>query len=95
MNVKGVQKAAIINSEGEVVHSNYDAEHEPALHALTHFEIEKLSDLLSMSGPEFISLIEKQNRILITKHNSNIIHIEIEAKHQLDTVLPLIKQALA
>ncbi len=94
MNVKGVKKAGIINREGKVVRSDSHPEKEITLHALSYFEVGKISQLLKREEPKYISMVVKSHRIILTAYNQDIIFIEIEAKYQLETVLPFIERVL-
>ena len=94
MNVKGVKKAGIINREGKVVRSDFHHEKEFALQALSYFEVGKISQLLKKEEPKYISMVVKSHRIILTAYNQDIIFIEIEAKYQLETVLPFIERVL-
>jgi predicted regulator of Ras-like GTPase activity (Roadblock/LC7/MglB family) len=95
MNVRGVKHTAILSSEGDVIATNYDVGDGSILHALSFHEIHKLKELLGFSAPGVISLIEHQNRVLLIGYKNNIVCVVLEAKHQLETVLPFINQVLA
>jgi predicted regulator of Ras-like GTPase activity (Roadblock/LC7/MglB family) len=95
MNVRGVKHAAILSLEGDIIAANYNVGDESILHALSFHEIQKLKELLGFSAPGLISMIEHQDRVLLMSYQNNFICVVLEAKHQLETVLPFINQVLA
>lgn len=95
MNVRGVKHVAILSQNGDIIAANFDAEVESILHALSFHEINKLKGILGFSSPGVISLIEHQTRVLLLGHQNNIVCLVLDAKHQLETVLPFINQVLA
>jgi predicted regulator of Ras-like GTPase activity (Roadblock/LC7/MglB family) len=94
LNVKGVIKAAMITSDGELVSGERETNSEFALHAFTFLEIEKLAESFGKSEPRFISLLVQRTRILLTRYKKHIIFIELESKYQVETILPFIHQVL-
>ena len=95
MNVKGVKRAALINHTGEVVNGDFKEEIESVLHAFSFFQINKISELIKREKPRFISLVSQAHRIILAEYDKNILYIDIEAKYQLETVLPFIEQVLS
>ena len=94
LNVKGVIKAAMITSDGELVSGEQGTNSEFALHAFTFLEIEKLAASFGKSEPGFVSLLVQRRRILLTKYKKHIIFLELESKYQVETILPFIHQVL-
>lgn len=95
MNVKGVNRAAIINRDGNVVRSEFDGDKDFPLQALTFYEVEEIASLLKKEIPQFITLVSQSRRIIMTEYDKNIIYIDLESKYQLESILPFIEQALS
>jgi hypothetical protein len=94
MSVRGVQRAAIFTQTGEVVAATFEVEKEAILNALAYFEIQRIPSFLNLPSPEFVSLIEHQTRILLTRYEDYLAYIEVEAKFQVETLLPFLVKAL-
>ncbi len=94
MNVKGVRRAAIISREGEIKKGDFQDDKEFALQALSFYEAEKISGLLKKEKSQFITLVTQSKRIILTEYDKDIIYLDIEAKCQLETILPFIEQVL-
>ena len=95
MNVKGVRRAAIISKEGEVKKSDFQDEKEFALQALSFYEAQNISGILKKDKPQFITMVAQSKRIVLTEYENDIIYLDIEAKYQLETVLPFLEQVLS
>jgi predicted regulator of Ras-like GTPase activity (Roadblock/LC7/MglB family) len=95
MNVKGVKRAAIISKEGEIKKSDFQDEKEFALHALSFYEAQNISGLLKKEKPQFMTMVAQSKRIVLTEYKNDIIYLDIEAKYQLETILPFIEQVLS
>lgn len=95
MNVKGVTRCAVISIEGDVISANFEMDNESIVHALTFFQAISLKGLIKSTEPDFISLLVQNRRILLTRHDEHIVFIEMESKHQLESVLPFIRQAIS
>ena len=95
MNVKGVNRVAVLSLDVQVITSYHDAEKEFSLSAFSVLQIGYLSDAAEIEYPEYISLIVNQTRILLRRTNDEIIYIEIAARYQIDTILPFIKKVVA
>jgi predicted regulator of Ras-like GTPase activity (Roadblock/LC7/MglB family) len=95
MNVKGVKRAAIINTDGEVKKGDFQDEREFALQAFSFYEGNKIGGLLKKEKPQFITLVVQSKRIVLTRYENDIIYLDIDAKFQLETVLPFIEQVLS
>ena len=94
MNVKGVRRAAIITREGEIKKGDFQDDKEFTLQALSFYEAEKISGLLKKEKSKFITLVTQSKRIILTEYDKDIIYLDIEAKYQLETILPFIEQVL-
>lgn len=94
MSVKGVRRAAIITREGEIKKGDFQDDKEFALQALSFYEAEKISGLLKKEKSQFITLVTQSKRIILTEYNKDIIYLDIEAKYQVETILPFIEQVL-
>jgi predicted regulator of Ras-like GTPase activity (Roadblock/LC7/MglB family) len=94
MNVKGVRRAAIITREGEIKKGDFQDDRDFALQALSFYEAENISDVLKKDKPQFITLVAQSKRIILTNYEKDIIYLDIDAKYQLETILPFIEQVL-
>jgi predicted regulator of Ras-like GTPase activity (Roadblock/LC7/MglB family) len=94
LNVKGVQRAAILSAEGEVLTGEFKEEDEFYLSAFTALEAFKMSDASQMDQPDFISLVTNHNRLLLKRHGMELVYIELVTKIQLDGILPFINKVL-
>ena len=94
MNVKGVRRAAIITREGEIKKGDFQDDRDFALQALSFYEAENISDVLKKDKPQFITLVAQSKRIILTNYKKDIIYLDIDAKYQLETILPFIEQVL-
>jgi len=95
MNVKGVQNAAVISRVGEVIASSSDLNEFSPLVAFSYLQVKKLTDLILMEEPEFISVQKQSKKTLMTKYNNDIAYMELESKIQFETIIPFIKKALS
>jgi predicted regulator of Ras-like GTPase activity (Roadblock/LC7/MglB family) len=95
MNVKGVRRAAIITREGEIKKGDFQDDRDFALQALSFYEAENISDVLKKDKPQFITLVAQSKRIILTNYKKDIIYLDIDAKYQLETILPFIEQVLS
>jgi predicted regulator of Ras-like GTPase activity (Roadblock/LC7/MglB family) len=95
MNVKGVNRVAVLALDGQVITSYHDAEKEFSLSAFSALQIGYMSDAAEIEYPEYISLVVNQIRILLHRTNEEIICIEIAARFQIDTILPFIKKVIS
>ena len=95
MNVKGVRRAAIITRDGEIKKGDFQDDRDFALQALSFYEAESISGLLKKEKPQFITLVAPSRRIVLTEYEKDIIYLDIEAKYQLETILPFIEQVLS
>ena len=94
MNVKGVKRAAIISKEGEIKNGDFRDDKEFILQALSFYEGNKIGGLLGKEKPQFITLVAQSKRIVLTEYENDIIYLDIEAKYQLEMILPFIEQVL-
>ncbi len=94
MNVRGVVQAAVISQTGEVIATTFELGKDSILHALTFYEATAMKGMIKTGNPDFINLVERNKRTLITAYGEHIAYIELEAKSQLETVLPFIKQVM-
>ena len=94
MNVKGVNRVAVLALDGQVITSYHDADKEFSLSAFSALQIGYMSDAAEIKYPEYISLVVKQTRILLHRTNEEIIYIEIASRFQIDTILPFIKKVM-
>jgi len=95
MNVKGVRRAAIITREGEIKKGDFQDDRDFTLQALSFYEAENISDVLKKEKPQFITLVAQSKRIILTNYENDIIYLDVEAKYQLETILPFIEQVLS
>jgi len=95
MNVKGVRRAAIISREGEIKNGDFQDDRDFALQALSFYEADNVSDVLKKEKPQFITLVAQSKRIIMTRYENDIVYLDIEAKYQLETILPFIEQVLS
>ena len=95
MNVKGVNRVAILALDGQVITSYHDADREFSLSAFSALQIGYMSDAAEIEYPDYISLVVKQTRILLHRTNEEIIYIEIASRFQIDTILPFIKKVIS
>ena len=95
MNVKGVRRAAIITREGELKKGDFQDDKDFVLQALSIYEAENISDILKKDKPQFITLVAQSKRLILTAYENDIIYLDIEAKYQLETILPFIEQVLS
>jgi predicted regulator of Ras-like GTPase activity (Roadblock/LC7/MglB family) len=95
MNVKGVRRAAIISKEGEIIKSDFQDDKEFALQALSFYESQNIGTLLKKEKPQFLAMVAQSKRIVLTEYEKNIIYLDIDAKYQMETVLPFIEQVLS
>jgi len=95
MNVKGVRRAAIISREGEIKNGDFQDVRDFALQALSFYEADNVSDVLKKDKPQFITLVAQSKRIIMTNYEDDIVYLDIEAKYQLETILPFIEQVLS
>jgi len=95
MNVRGVKRAAIITKEGEIKKGDFQDDREFALQALSFYEAENISELLKKEELKFMTLVAQSKRIIMTEYEKDIIYLDIEAKYQLETILPFIEQVLS
>ena len=94
MNVKGVQNAAVISRAGEVIAGSTELDQFSPLIAFSYLQVKKLTDLILMEEPEFISVQKQNKKTLMTKYNNDIAYMELESKIQFETIIPFIKKAL-
>jgi hypothetical protein len=94
MNIRGVKRAAVISENGEVKTANFEVGEDAVLHALTFIEAKQLEGLLGFSASGIMSLLEHQNRKIISCYNKYIVYLEMEAKYQIESILPFLKQVL-
>ncbi len=95
MNVKGVENAAVISTEGEVLASTKKIDNDGALHALSYLEVQKVNNIMSKNEPKYLSMQEQNFRVLLTKSNGNIIHLELDKKIQVESIFSFIKKAIS
>jgi predicted regulator of Ras-like GTPase activity (Roadblock/LC7/MglB family) len=95
MNVKGVQKAAVISREGEVVASTFEVKDKSSLIAFSYLEVKKLTDIILMEEPEFFSVQKQNMKTLMTKFNNDIAYMELDSKIQFESIIPFVKKALS
>jgi predicted regulator of Ras-like GTPase activity (Roadblock/LC7/MglB family) len=95
MNVKGVRRAAIISKEGEIIKSDFQDDKEFALQALSFYESQNIGTWLKKEKPQFLAMVAQSKRIVLTEYEKNIIYLDIDAKYQMETVLPFIEQVLS
>jgi len=95
MNVKGVERAAILNLDGDVISSEHEAEKEFSACAFSALQIGYMSEAAEIEYPKYISLVVGQTRMILHKRDDEIIYIEIASRFQIDTILPFIKKVLA
>ncbi len=95
MNVKGVQNAAVISREGEVIASTFDVKDESPLVAFSYLEVKKLTDVILMDEPEFVSLQKQKIKTLMTKYNNDIAYMELDSKIQFETIIQFVRKALS
>lgn len=95
MNVKGVNRVAVLALDGQVITSYHDADKEFSLSAFSVLQIGYMSDAAEIEYPDYISLVVKQTRILLHRTNEEIIYIEIASRFQIDTILPFIKKVIS
>jgi hypothetical protein len=74
--------------------TDFQDDKEFALQALSFYEAEKISGLLKKEKSQFITLVTQSKRIILTEYDKDIIYLDIEAKYQLETILPFIEQVL-
>ncbi|TFH02968.1 MAG: DUF4388 domain-containing protein [Calditrichales bacterium] len=94
MNVKGVHRAAIINREGDVLTGEAAFNKEYIILALSYYQAEKISRTVKRGKPRYLSLVSRSHRFIMTDYETNIVLVDVEAKYQLETVLPFIEQVL-
>jgi hypothetical protein len=94
LNIRGAKRAAVINESGEVKAGNFEVGDDAVLTALTFIEAKQLEGLLGFSANGIISLLEHQNRKIITYYNKHVLYLEMEAKYQVESILPFLKQVL-
>lgn len=95
MNVKGVQNAAVISRDGNIIASTFEMKSESALIAFSYLEIKKLTDIILMDEPEYISVQKQNAKTLMTKYNNDIAYMEMDSKTQFENIIPFVKKALA
>ena len=95
MNVKGVQNAALISRDGEVISSTFEINLESPLVAFSYLEVKKLTDFILMDEPEFFSMQKQNVKALMTKYNNDIAYMELDSKIQFETIIPFVKKALS
>lgn len=95
MNVKGVENAAVITTEGDVLASTKEIDDNGALYALSYVEVQKLNNIVSKNDPKYMSLQEKNYKVVLTKSNGNIIYLELERKIQVETIFSFIQKAIS
>jgi len=95
MNVKGVRRAAVITREGKIKKGDFQDDKDFALQALAFYEAESISGLLKKDKLQFITLVAQSKRLVLTKYEDDIIYLDIEAKYQLETIIPFIEQVLS
>lgn len=94
LNVKGVERAAILSLNGELITGEFKADDEFLLSAITILESGKLAESAGMDQPDFISLVTGHNRLLLKKFGSELVYIELITKVQLDGILPFVNKVL-
>jgi hypothetical protein len=94
LNVKGVKRAAVLSHDGEIITSDFNSNEEFVLSAFTTLQISQLSDSAEIEFPEFISLVIDQIRIVLHTNGAEIIYIEMDARFQIDTILPFVKKVM-
>ena len=94
LNVKGVERAAILSPDGELITGELPAKDEFMLSALSILESIKLSESAGLDQPDFISLVTGHNRLLLKKIGSELVYIELVTKVQLDAILPFVNKVL-
>jgi hypothetical protein len=94
MNIRGVKRAAIFSEEGEIKASNFEVGEDAVLNAFTFIEAKQLEGLLGFSANGIVSLLEHQDRKIITYHDNHLIFLVMDAKYQVESVLPFLKQVL-
>lgn len=95
MNVKGIRNGAIISREGKIIASNLEIGDNSALVAFSYLEVKKLTDLILMEEPEFVSIQKQNTKTLMTKYNNDIAYMELDSKIQFESIIPFIKKALS
>jgi len=95
MNVKGVQNAAIIARNGDVIASSKEIDNEGALHALSYLETQKLTTSMIKGEPKYISIQELDYRVLLLRDKDVIAYLELDTKIQPETVSVFINKALS
>jgi hypothetical protein len=94
MNIRGVKRAAVFSQDGEVKAGNFNIGDEAILNAFSYIEAKQLEGLLGFSANGIISILEHQDRKIITFHNNQIVYLEMDAKYQVEAILPFLKQVL-
>ena len=94
LNVKGVERAAILSPDGDLITGDLPVKDEFLLSALSVLESSKLSESAGLDRPDFISLVTGHNRLLLKKIGSELVYIELVTKVQLDAILPFINKVL-
>jgi hypothetical protein len=95
MNIRGVKKAAIFTEDGEIKASNFEAGEDAVLNAFTFIETKQLEGLLGFSANGITSILEHQDRKIISYHDKHLIYLEMDAKYQVESILPFLKQVLS
>lgn len=95
MNIKGVERAAVISANGSAITSNFTDPDGFVLGAWTVLEINQLISEAQLGTKDFITVVSDKNRLLLREYNDQIMYIELAAKIQIDTILPFIQKAFA
>ncbi|MGD9487093.1 MAG: DUF4388 domain-containing protein [Calditrichaceae bacterium] len=96
LTVKGVQSVKMIERDGTLIaKSEQDSDKDnEALHAFSMLEAGKIADIMSVTEPEFVSVLVGSLRYVVTSYNQFLIIMVLNDKTKLDVILPLIKQAM-
>ncbi|MCK5032221.1 MAG: hypothetical protein KAS18_01275, partial [Calditrichia bacterium] len=73
----------------------FDVKDESPLVAFSYLEVKKLTDVILMDEPEFISLQKQKIKTLMTKYNNDIAYMELDSKIQFETIIQFVRKALS
>lgn len=96
LTIKGAITVSLIDEKGHCVDRSQQSEStkkDPNV-AFIMLQAKKLSRVLEIESPEFVSIFSGQQRYIIMNYNKNYILLQMDKKVKSEVVMPLIKQAI-
>jgi hypothetical protein len=94
MNVKGVNRCAFITFEGEPASEKFTNDEAFNLAALAYLEAQLITTAINRKDKGYVSILVGGIRILLYEYENNLAYMELDAKTQIETVIPFVRQVL-